>query len=156
MTTLSYKNHIALEERGIVTHSDHYGINITLRSNGIAWLLNYLYSARKIGSTLSLKLLKEVADFQPKEGAWRELRFKAVPIPVYGSDLYFQYIFYLNGTPPRAFHVFPPETTSIKGSLSVPATIDGAFKVRDDQIVNVKFTDVEVSQLQNGELILIK
>ena len=154
MATLGITDHHSLAKRGITADNNHYGVRISLTSRGMAWLLNYLYSSNQIGATLSLALLKEVARFQPKEGEWRDLRFKAVPIPVYHGENYFQFIFYLNGTPPRAFHFFPPEISAITTTHSVPMT-GGAFHLRNDQIVDIEFTEPEVAKLKNGELIVV-
>lgn len=155
MSTLCNGDHEVLTQRGITANHDHYGVQISLTSNGIAWLFNYLNSTRQIGATLSLALLKELAHFQPKESDWRELRFKAVSIPVYHDSEYFQFIFYLNGTPPRAFHSFSPDVSSITTTLSVPMIEAGVFRIRNDQIVKIEFTESEVQQLKNGNIVIV-
>lgn len=156
MPTLSNRNNETLSKRGITALNDHHGVHITLTPVGIIWLFNYLYSSNNVGAALSLSLLKELAKFQPEKGSWRALRFKAVPIPVYEGSEYFQLVFYLNGTPPRAFHAFPPSISSITTIFSVPLMDGGAFTVRNDQIVNIEFSNSEVEQLKNGKLIIIQ
>jgi hypothetical protein len=155
LKTLSNKDYEVLAQRGITADHDYYGVlHISLTSNGIAWLFNYLDSSCRTGTTLSLALLKKLANFQLKGEAWRELRFKAVSIPANNDSEYFQFIFYLNGTPPTAFHSFPPIIPSITNIVSVPMIEGGIFRHRDDQSVNIKFTESEVQNLKNGNLVI--
>jgi len=154
--TLSNRDNEILFRRGVTARNDHHGVHITLTPVGIVWLFNYLYSSRNLGVTLSLALLKDLAKFQPEKGSWRALRLKAVPIPVYEGTEYFQLVFYLDGTPPRAFHAFPPSISAISSTFSVPLMDGGAFNVRNDQIVNIEFSDSEVEQLENGKLVIIQ
>ncbi len=156
MSTLSNRDNEILLKRGVTASNDHYGVQITLTPIGIVWLFNYLYSSGKVGATLSLSLLKDLAKFQPEKGSWRALRFKAVPIPVYEGTEYFQLVFYLDGTPPRAFHAFPPGISSISTAFSVPLMDGGVFNVRNDQIVNIEFSNSEVEQLKSGKLIIMQ
>lgn len=155
MPTLSNRDNEILSQRGISARNEHHGVQITLTPMGIVWLFNYLYSSSNIGAPLSLTLLKDLAKFQPKDSSWRSLRFMAVPIPVYEGSEYFQFVFYLNGTPPRAFHAFPP-SPSISSIYSVPLMEGGAFKIRNDQLVNIEFSDSEVEQLKSGNIIVIQ
>lgn len=152
MSTLSNKDQEILAKRGISTHQGVFGSEITLTSTGIAWLFNYLHSSSNVGSMLTLALLKEIANFQPKDNSWRTLKFKAIPIPVYDT-CYFQLTFYLEGSPPRAFHAFHPSISAIPSTFDVPLMEGGAFKIRNDQIVKIEFSDPEVEQLKNGILL---
>lgn len=153
MSTLSNKDQEVLATRGISTHQGVFGSEITLTSTGIAWLFNYLSSSSNVGATLTLALLKEVAKFKPKDNSWRILKFKAIPIPVYDNS-YFQLTFYLEGSPPRAFHAFHPSISVISRTFNVPLMEGGAFKIRNDQIVKIEFSDSEVEQLKKGILLV--
>lgn len=154
MPTLSNRDQEVLAQRGISAHNEAFGTAITFTTTGIAWLFNYLESSSNVGSTLTLTLLKEVAKFQPRNNAWRALRFQAVPIPVYNTN-YFQLVFYLEGSPPRAFHAFRPDISAISNSFEVPLMEGGVFKVRNDQVVMIKFSDYETEQLRNGNSLVI-
>ena len=149
MSTLSNKDKAALASRGIFVTTRLSESEIGLTPVGISWLLNYLHSSGKIGSSLNLKLLKDVAKFQAMKNAWRELRFMAVPIPVYSTN-YFQLTFYLEGSPPRAFLAFSPSISSIPEIFDVPHMQEGVFKTRNDQIVQIIFSAIEVEQLSKG------
>ena len=153
MPTLSNKDQEVLAQRGISAHNGVFGSEITLTSSGIAWLFNYLESSGNLGSMLTLTLLKDVAKFQPQKNSWRALRFKAVPIPVYDTN-YYQLVFYLEGSPPRAFHAFRPDISAVLNTFDVPLMEGGVFKIRNDQIVKIEFSDPEAEQLSNGNLLL--
>ena len=153
MPTLSNKDQEVLAQRGISARNGVFGSEITLTSSGIAWLFNYLQSSGNVGAMLTLTLLKDVAKFQPERTSWRALRFKAVPIPVYDTN-YFQLVFYLEGSPPRAFHAFGPDISAISNTFDVPLMEGGVFKIRNDQIVKIEFSDSEVQQLSNGNLLV--
>nr|VFK66738.1 MAG: hypothetical protein BECKUNK1418G_GA0071005_110610 [Candidatus Kentron sp. UNK]VFK72207.1 MAG: hypothetical protein BECKUNK1418H_GA0071006_110111 [Candidatus Kentron sp. UNK] len=157
MSTLSIKDHEKLSLRGISAQDSPYGdggVIITLTSTGIMWLLNYLSLSRKVGSILSVKLLKEVAKFEPEKEWWRRLIFKAVSLPVYDTD-YLQFVFYLEGSPPKAFLAFLPDLTSVPHTVDIPLSECGSFRVRDDQIVSIQFSESEVGKLSNGDLIIL-
>lgn len=154
MPTLSNKDQEMLAQRGISARNGAFGSEITLTSSGIAWLFNYLQSSGNIGSMLTLTLLKDVAQFQPKKNSWRALRFKAVPIPVYDTN-YFQLVFYLEGSPPRAFHVFRPDISAVTRTFDVPHMEGGVFKIKNNQIVKIEFSDSETEQLANGNLLVV-
>jgi hypothetical protein len=143
--TLSNKDQEVLAQRGVTAHNGAFGTEITLTTLGVAWLFNYLQSSGSIGSTLTLSLLKDLANFQPIN-SWRALRLQAVPIPVYDTN-YFQLIIYLEGSPPRAFHAFFPIISAVPKMFDVPLMEGGVFKIKNDQIVKIKFSDFEVGQL---------
>lgn len=149
MPTLSNKDQELLAQRGISTHQGSHGTEITFTTSGIAWLFNYLESSGNIGSMLTLTLLKEVAKFQPRNNLWRALRFQAIPIPVYDTN-YFQLVFYLEGSPPRAFHAFYPDVLVVPNTFEVPLMESGVFKIRNDQFVKIEFSDFEAKQLTDG------
>jgi hypothetical protein len=155
MMTLSNKDNDVLFERGIRAYTDNYLDNIALSTTGIAWLLNFLYTTNKTDADLSLNLLKELARFQASKGTLRELRFKAVPIPVYDGTHhdYYQLIFYLNGTPPKVFLAFDL-MSGIDSTFMAPSILGGSFKVKNDKILHLKFTDNEVEQLEAGQLVV--
>lgn len=155
MPTLSNRDNDILSRRGIMVRVDGYGVQVTLTSTGVAWILNFMWSSGNSGKKLTLSLLKDLAQFQAEKGVWRDLRFKAVPIQVYSEILYFQLVFYLNGTPPRAFLSFPPTISAIVKTFSVPFIDDGVFTIGHDQIVNIEFSDMEVEQLRAGGLIIV-
>lgn len=149
MSTLSNKDQAVLASRGIFVTTRLSESEIELTPVGVAWLLNYLYSSKKIGSSLNLKLLKDVVKFEAMKSTWRELRFMAVPIPVYSTN-YFQLTFYLEGSPPRAFLAFSPGISSIQQTFYVPRMEGGVFKTRNDQVVTITFSAIEVEQLSKG------
>jgi len=151
--TLSNKDQEVLAQRGISAHNGAFAYEITLTPSGIAWLFNYLESSGNVGSMLTLSLLKDVAKFQPQKNSWRTLRFKAVPIPVYDTN-YYQLVFYLEGSPPRAFHAFRPDILAVQNTFDVPLMEGGVFKIRNDQIVKIEFSDSETEQLANGDLLV--
>lgn len=150
MPALSNRDKDVLAQRGISAHNEAFGTEIALTTTGVAWLFNYLESSGNIGATLTLTLLKDLAKFQPRKNSWRVLRSQAVPIPVYDTN-YFQLVFYLEGSPPRAFHAFHPDISAVPNVFDVPLIEGGAFKVRNDQIVKIEFSDFEVALLANGK-----
>lgn len=156
MATLTNKNMEVLSTRGIAVRNDSGTVQITLTTKGVCWLLNFLNIQRNVGATLSLKLLNDLARFQPVLKSWRQLRVKAASYPVSEGTEYFQLAVYLDGTPPRAFHAFPPDITQISNIYTVPPMEGGAFKVRNDQDVNIEFSTAEAEQLRNGDLIVIE
>jgi hypothetical protein len=152
--TLGNKDNQILEQRGISAYNGAFGSEVAFTSTGIAWLFNYLYSSGNVGSMLTLMLLREVARFRPKKDSWRVLRFKALPIPVYDTN-YFQLVFYLEGSPPRAFQAFYPSISSIPTSFDVPHMEGGTFRTRNDQIVKIEFSESEVERLAKGNLLVV-
>lgn len=159
MSTLNNRDLDSLRLRGIHVESGHPEINITLSTYGVAWLFNYLDISGLVGETISLKMLKEIAQFNPSEKQWRDLRFKSVTIPVYEDTVYFQLVFYLNASPPRVFHSFDPNSEAaklIQDILLVYPTVNGVFRVRQDQDVKIIFSKSEVEELKNGTLMSIQ
>lgn len=154
VSTLSCKDQQMLAQRGISAEDGVFGVEITFTTTGVAWLFNYLESSDSVGSMLTLGLLKGVANFRPRNNFWRNLRCQAVPIPVYETN-YFQLFFYLEGSPPRAFHAFYPSISVVSKIFNVPLMQSGVFKVRNNQIVKIEFSDLETEQLAKGKSLCI-
>ena len=149
----------ALAERGIETSDDQVfgGTCITFSSTGMAWLLNYLHTHQDDAPALSLSLLNELAVFKPDRSLWRELRIKALALPVGGGREYFAYFFYLDGTPPRQLHMFRPgENRKAEGGvIEYEVTRTRPFRIANDQVVYLRFSEQEDASLTAGDLVVV-
>lgn len=155
MPTLSNANIESLALRGVGVSQSGMGTHISLNSNGLMWVLNFLDSSKNVDVAMTLSLLKSVAEFRPKASSLRELRFTAVRLPVYDDAEYFQFVFYLNGSPPKAMLVVPPEVSAITNKVSIPMSEGGAFRIRSDQIIDIEFSAEEIQQLKKSELVRV-
>lgn len=156
MSTLSQNEKITLENRGVEVRSDGSSSHFVFSTSGICWIFNYSYSGSERGGTsISLTLLKKLAAFQPIEKSWRSLKIKANALPVYDNNEYFEIVFYLEGSPPRSFLSFPPSISNVPRMLNVPCFEHGVLKIRNNQLVQIQFSEKEVIQLNNGEVVTV-
>lgn len=149
----------ALAERGIEVSDDHVfgGTCINFSSTGMAWLLNYLHTHKDDAPALSLSLLNELAVFKPDRSLWRELRIKALALPVGDGSEYLAYFFYLDGTPPRQLHMFRPgENRKAEGGvIEYEVTRTQPFRIANDQAVYLRFSEREDASLTAGDLVVV-
>ncbi|SEJ42811.1 hypothetical protein SAMN05216201_108164 [Pseudomonas linyingensis] len=105
MPALSKNDLTLLQLRGIEVESGPSGTRYVFSLTGLFWLFNHLREkpARSRKQRLSIRLLKELvsASIRPE---WRQLRVKAMALPVY-SENHYQLAIYLNGSPPLMLHI---------------------------------------------------
>ena len=156
MPTISNTNFYNLLERGFELISSHDGIELKITTKGLCWLLNYINVEKQYAKAITLSMLKAIASVEIDQNEWRELRFKCIPIEAYDSAVYYQYTFYLNGTPPKLFTSYSPSTTEINNSFNLPINSCAPFKIRDNSLIGLKFTDEQVQILKSGNSIIEK
>lgn len=105
MPALSKNDLTLLQLRGIEVESGPSGTRYVFSLTGLFWLFNHLREkpAKSRKQRLSRRLLKELvsASIRPE---WRQLRVKAMALPVY-SENHYQLAIYLNGSPPLMLHI---------------------------------------------------
>ena len=151
MSVLTKTNITELRRRGFEIQNGSYDLRIAMNTIAMAWLLNHIYSQSKLGVPLTLGLLKEVAS--TKIADWIEMRIKLIPIEVNDSITH-QLIFYLNGTPPRAFLSYPPSSRGFSSPYELTLNDCAPFKLGNNTIAHVLFTEQQQSALLSGELLL--
>jgi hypothetical protein len=154
--TLSKKDTKILADRGISIEVDDFGAIINITTTGVFWLLNYFDKSKKCGKTISLKLLKDISNFQLDESFCRELRIKSISLPVDDEVNYFWVVFYLNGTPPRALQSFKTDCCSIPQKLSIPISNNGPLRIRNDQTAEIALSQEEINILKEGKIIVVE
>lgn len=109
MPALGARDEALLRQRGIDVERDVFGTRYVFSLQGLFWLFNHLLETLTPGKKLVLtaEMLRELARV-PVGDEWRELRVKAVELPVYGPGKYFQLTIYLDGTPPRSVRSLGP------------------------------------------------
>ncbi|KAB7624309.1 hypothetical protein [Alkalilimnicola sp. S0819] len=141
-----------LQERGIKLDTDGFGQIIEFTPTGLAWLLNFVYAASPQSRAVTLGLLKAISGWA-RPPSWRELRYRAVECSVYDDAVYYNLMFYLNGSPPKLFSSLYPNATDV-GTLVVPASGLAGIRPRDNQEVRIMFSDAERQRLLAGDVLV--
>jgi hypothetical protein len=129
MTELSKKTRVELDQHGIEVLGNGE-VNITAK--GMAWLMNAATGE-----------------------AERELRIKAITLPVYDAQDYVSFCFYLNGSPPRKIYIHHNHTSGFTSEFKPDAQVYGRFGFPDEWDVTIRFDDDEKLRLLAGETLRI-
>ncbi|CAD5378997.1 conserved hypothetical protein [Pseudomonas sp. OF001] len=143
MPALGVRDEALLRQRGIEVERDyHFGVRYVFSLQGLFWLFNYLHEKPTPDKKprLTAELLKELARVRVGKD-WRELRVKAVTLPVYNSDKYFQLAIYLNGTPPLSVRNLGPYPVMVaqvsfqvlSSLISLVPSTDAVWWLTDDE-----------------------
>lgn len=148
-TSLNSHDLDILADRGITMErtGTRLGIDVTLTTQGLARLANYLYLSRQAGLFLSASLLKSLVPYKPAAVSWRDLKIHAMPIRVNGGTLYHQFVWYLDADPPKLFTSLGVTHAYVPGILDVPPDVP-SFKVRYGSSCRIRFSDDEVRTLR--------
>jgi hypothetical protein len=155
-TSLNSHDLDILEARGITLErtGTRLGIDLTLTTQGLACLANYLYLSRQAGLFLSASLLKSLVPYKPSSVSWRDLKIQAMPIHVNGGTLYRQFVWYLDANPPKLFTSLGVTHAYVPGILDVPPDVP-SFKVRHGSSCRIRFADDEVRTLREDGCLAI-
>ena len=130
-TSLNNRDLDVLADWGITLErtETRLGIDLTLTTQGLAWLANYLSLSREAGVFLSASLLKSLVPYKPNAVSWRDLKIQAMPVHVNGGTLYHQFVWYLDADPPKLFTSLGVTHAYIPGILDIPPDVP-SFRVR--------------------------
>jgi hypothetical protein len=148
---LNANDHQKLEEKGIFYRIDMYGTRISITPHGLFFILNFFLSNKNERREITRKTLKNLAKFVPNEDELRELRCHFFKMSCH-SHVYFLPTFYLVGTPPRMLFSLPA-CSSPENSLEFPVGNRELITVRNNQILDIQFTEEEIKKLQEGGVI---
>jgi hypothetical protein len=148
---LSAHDYQMLEEKGIFYRIDMYGTRISITPQGLYLILNFFLLNKNEKLSITRTVLKKLAKLPPKKDEYRELRCQFFKISCH-SHVYFLPTFYLNGTPPRTLLSLPP-CSSPSDSLEFPAGSRELIKVRNNQIIDIRFAEEELKKLEQGGVV---
>lgn len=155
MSDLSEKSFRMLINRGFdLVTSYQRSITLEINTLSLAWLLNYINTCGGYGKTVSLSMLRNISSAIISKDDWRDLRIKCLPVDVYDNDLYYQYVFYLNASPPKFFFSFYPDKSSVEEALELPHIDSMPFKLNDESMVTINFTEEQVNILKSGSTLV--
>jgi len=139
------------------------GFGITCRYNteyrfttqGLCWLYNGIEYNKKHGELLTVALLKKLLQSEPPVSHRRKLCIRALAVEVDRDEIYYQYAFYLNGTPPKLYTAGFDKTYRLTDHFEFYPTLKAPFGVDDESYVEVFFTSEEIAELKAGKTLKI-
>jgi hypothetical protein len=134
-----------------VTRSEsRLGLDVTFSTHGLAWYVNYMDIAGMTGLRLSVDMFKRLLRYEPSDANWRPLQIAAIPLIARGQTAYYQFVWFLDAGPPKAFTSIEPSYDYIPNVLRIPANLP-AFRIRNDSSGVLAFNEDEVSLLRKGQ-----
>ncbi|QDQ87640.1 hypothetical protein FMZ60_08590 [Alcaligenaceae bacterium SJ-26] len=152
MTNFSHKTHERFSQRGIIIGNGQHEPHITLTLIGMAWVFNYLHKTQATSRTITKKLLQEVANYEPANDDWRKFMVVASVFPAYEKQ-YLQLCFYLEGSPPKAFHEFTEWFSSVPPMIEILSQKRGFVQAKEGNTVMVKISPSETEKLNRHKVI---
>jgi hypothetical protein len=152
MAALSKNDLTQLHLRGIDVESGSAGTRYVFSLSGLFWLFNHLREkpAKSRKQRLSIRLLRELvsASIRPE---WRQLRVKAMALPIY-SENHYQLAIYLNGSPPVMLHILDLRR-EIEAQVPFLEHSSGLVPADDTEVV-WSITQDERKQLAEGKYLV--